>query len=183
MQESDELRWSALMVSAQAGDESDYRQLLEELAIVIHKFLRSRFGNHHFVEDCVQDALIAVHQARHTYDPQRPFRPWLFAIVRHKAIDTLRKRRTREKFVDHYKREREILFQGGEQGISDNEFPEGHLLDSLSAPHREVLVLTKVIGFSIAETSEKLGISESAVKVRVHRAIRRLRQSLEGDEP
>ena len=103
--------------------------------------------------------------------------------MRHKAIDTLRKRRTREKFVDQHKREQEILSQGGEQGISDNEFPEGHLLDSLSAPHREVLVLTKVIGFSIAEAAEKLGISESAVKVRVHRAIRRLRQSLEGDEP
>ena len=86
MQESDEHRWSVLMVNAQSGNESDYRQLLKELAIVIHKFLRRRFGNHHFIEDCVQEALIAVHQARHTYDPQRPFRPWLFAIVRHKAV-------------------------------------------------------------------------------------------------
>ncbi len=77
------------MVNAQAGNESDYRQLLKELAIVIQKFLRSRFGDHHFIEDWVQEALIAVHQARHTYDPQRPFRPWLFAIVRHKAIDNL----------------------------------------------------------------------------------------------
>jgi len=183
MQESDEHRWSALMVSAQAGNESDYRQLLKELAKVIHNFLRGRFGNHHFIEDCVQEALIAVHQARHTYDPQRPFRPWLFTIVRHKAIDTLRQQSTREKAVDRYKREQEILSQAGKQVISGSEISEGRLLESLSTQHREVLVLTKIIGFSIAEAAEKLGISESAVKVRVHRAIRKLRQLLERDEP
>ncbi len=182
MQESDEHRWSELMVSAQSGDESDYRQLLQEIATVIHAFLRRRFGDHHFIEDCVQESLIAVHQARHTYDPQRPFRPWLFAIVRHKAIDTLRKQRTRKKVVDHYKREQEILSQTGNQSMSENEFTEGRLLESLSSQHKEVLVLTKIIGFSIAETAKKLDISESAVKVRVHRAIRKLQQSLGKDE-
>jgi len=182
MRESDEHRWSALMVNAQAGNESDYRQLLKELAIVIQKFLRSRFGDHHFIEDCVQEALIAVHQARHTYDPQRPFRPWLFAIVRHKAIDYLRKQRTRERVIDHYKMEQEILSQPGNQSSSEVEPSEGRLLASLSTQHREVLVLTKIIGYSIAEAAEKLGISESAVKVRVHRAIRRLQQSLARDE-
>ena len=169
------------MVSAQAGDESDYRQLLQELAKVIQKFLRSRFGDHHFIDDCVQEALIAVHQARHTYDPQRPFRPWLFAIVRHKAIDTLRKQRTREKVVDHYKSEQEILGQTADPSSSELEL-EGRLLESLSTQQREVLVLTKIMGYSIAETAEKLCISEGAVKVRVHRAIRRLQQSLACDE-
>jgi RNA polymerase sigma-70 factor (ECF subfamily) len=182
MQESDEHRWSALMVNAQAGNESDYRQLLKELANVIQKFLRSRFGHHDFIEDCVQEALIAVHQARHTYDPQRPFRPWLFAIVRHKTIDTLRKQRTRAKVIDQYKSEQEILSQAGNHSSSELEFSEGRLLASLSTQHREVLVLTKIVGYSIAEAAEKLEISEGAVKVRIHRAIRRLRQSLARDE-
>jgi RNA polymerase sigma-70 factor (ECF subfamily) len=181
MQVSDEHRWSALMVSAQAGDESDYRQLLRELADVIHRFLRSRFGDHDFIEDCVQEALIAVHQARHTYDPQRSFRPWLFAIVRHKAIDTLRKQRTREKVTDRFKSDQEVFFQAHDQSSSEIESSEGDLLASLSAQHREVLVLTKIMGHSIAEVADKLGISESAVKVRVHRAIRSLRQSLARD--
>jgi len=183
MQESDEQRWSALMVSAQAGNESDYRQLLKELVNVIHNFLRRRFGNHHFIEDCVQEALIAIHQARHTYDPHRPFRPWLFAIVRHKAIDTLRQQRRREKVVDHYKREQEILSQAGKQNEteSESEIIKGRLFELLSTQHEEVLVLTKIIGYSVAETAEKLGISESAVKVRVYRAIRKLQQLLEGD--
>jgi len=180
--ESDEQCWSKLMVNAQAGNESDYRQLLTELTDVIYNFLRSRFGNHHFIEDCVQESLIAVHQARHTYDPRRHFRPWLFAIVRHKAIDTLRQQRTRQKVVDQYKGEQEILSGTIHQSEAESEVSKGRLLESLSVQHREVLILTKIIGFSIAEASEKLGISQSAVKVRVHRAIRKLEQLMEAEE-
>jgi len=180
--ESDEQCWSKLMVNAQAGNESDYRQLLTELTDVIYNFLRSRFGNHHFIEDCVQESLIAVHQARHTYDPRRHFRPWLFAIVRHKAIDTLRQQRTRQKVVDQYRGEQEVLSRTSHQSEAENEVTKGRLLESLSVQHREVLLLTKIIGFSIAEASEKLGISQSAVKVRVHRAIRKLEQLMEAEE-
>ena len=181
MQESSEQRWSALMVNAQAGNESDYRQLLEELSRVIHKFLLNRFGNHHVIEDCVQDALIAVHQARHTYDPKRPFRPWLFAIVRNRAIDTLRRQRAQDKAIEQFGREQEVLSQPSAQSPSVSEISEGGFLGLLSAQHREVLVLTKFTGFSVAETAGRLGISESAVKVRVHRAIRKLRRLLQED--
>lgn len=181
MQETDEHRWSSLMVSAQAGNESDYRQLLKELAGVIQKFLQSRFGNYHFIEDCVQEALIAIHRARHTYDPKRPFRPWMFAIVRNKAIDFLRRQRARETALDTFQREQETLAQPGRQNFSRNEFSEGRLLDLLPEQHKEVLLLTKIIGFSVAETAEKIGISEGAVKVRVYRAIRKLRQLLEDE--
>ena len=180
--ESDELRWSKLMASAQTGDEADYRQLLTELTDVIYSFLCSRFGKHHFTEDCVQETLIAIHQARHTYDQHRPFRPWLFAIVRHKAIDTLRKQSSRQRVTSQYRVEQEILSQVSQQNEADNEIIRGHLLESLSEEYREVLVLTKIIGFSVAEAAEKLGISESLVKVRVHRAIRKLKKMMEADQ-
>lgn len=180
--ESDEKRWSELMVNAQVGNESDYQQLLAELTNVICVFLRSRFGNHHFIEDCVQEILIAIHQARHTYDQKRPFRPWLFAIVRNKAIDTLRKQQTRQKITGQYQGVQEILTQVGQQNEAESEIVSHRLLESLSEQHREVLVLTKYVGFSVAETAEKLGISESLVKVRVHRAIRKLRQMMEADK-
>ena len=182
MRESDEQRWSALMGSAQSGNESDYRQLLGELADVVQKFLRSRFGNRPIIEDCVQEALIAVHQARHTYNPDRPFRPWLFAIVRNKTIDTLRKQKQRENVADQYQREQEVLAQPDGQAAYPNGIAESPLFRSLSSQHREVLVLTKIIGFSIAETAEKLHISESAVKVRVHRAVGKLRKLMNEDE-
>jgi RNA polymerase sigma-70 factor (ECF subfamily) len=183
MQDSDEQRWSALMVSAQRGNESDYRLLLGELAGVVQGFLRNRFGNHPLIEDCVQEALIAIHQARHTYHPDRPFRPWFFAIVRYAAIDTLRKQERRERVEGAYQREQKVFGQPVGHGAFGDERFDGSLLRALSRQHREVLVLTKVFGFSNAEAADKLDISESAVKVRVHRAIGKLRQMLAGNEP
>ena len=180
--EADERRWSRFMMSAQDGNESDYRQLLTELTDVIAGFLRNRFGNHHFIEDCVQETLIAIHEARHTYDRQRRFRPWMFAIVRHKTIDILRKQRTRQMTVSQYRGQQEILSQAVRQNEAENEIIKGRLLDSLPRQHREVLVLTKFIGFSVAEAANKLEISESLVKVRVHRAIRKLRHMMEADK-
>ena len=180
---TDELRWSKLMVSAQAGNEPDYRQLLSELTDVIYGFLRNRFGNHHYIDDCVQETLIAIHQARHTYDQRRPFRPWLFAIVRHKAIDILRKQQTRHRVTEQYRGEQETLSQTNRHNEAEHDIFKGRLLELLSEQHREVLVLTKFIGFSVAEAAEKLGISQSLVKVRVHRAIHKLKQTMETDTP
>ena len=179
MRESDEERWSALMASAQAGKQDDYRVLLKELGDVIHRFLVSRFGQHHFIEDCVQESLMAVHRARHTCDPSRPFRPWLFAIVRHKTIDMLRSQRHREKAADEFAREQAVLAQTAARHDAGDELPAAGLLDRLPEPQREILVLTKVIGYSIAEASGKLGISQGAAKVRTHRAIRKLRQLMD----
>jgi RNA polymerase sigma-70 factor (ECF subfamily) len=183
MRESDEQRWSALMVSAQSGNESDYRQLLGELGDVVQRFLRSRFGNLNFIEDCVQESLIAIHQARHSYNPKRPFRPWLFAIVRNKAIDTLRKQQRRDNVAKQYEREQVILSQSGPKMSSAEDFAEGPLFRSLPAAHREILVMTKIIGYSIAETAEKLEITQSAAKVRVHRAMGKMRKLMARDEP
>jgi len=93
----DEARWSMLMASAQSGDESSYRILLSEISDVVGRYLVSRFGQHEFIENCVQEVLMSVHKARHTYDARRAFRPWLFAIVRHKAIDALRQGEKRQR--------------------------------------------------------------------------------------
>jgi RNA polymerase sigma-70 factor (ECF subfamily) len=178
MPESDENRWSALMAAAQSGDETAYRQLLEELAEVVRNFLLSRFGHSEFVDDCVQETLISVHQARHTWDPARPFRAWLFAIVRNKSIDMFRQRRTRARVLEHYQRDQEVLAQAGSEGRVQSEISGGRLLESLPEPQREALVLTKIIGYSGAEAAQRLGISEGAVKLRVHRAVRSLRRML-----
>jgi RNA polymerase sigma-70 factor (ECF subfamily) len=181
MRESDENRWSALMVSAQSGNQPHYRQLLGELTIVIQKFLCARFGDHPSTEDMVQESLMAIHQARHTYDPKRPFRAWMFAIVRHKAIDVLRREKARVNTLDTYGTEQAVLSQADGQNEFKGEIADGRLFASLSPKYKEVLILTKIQGHSVAETADRLGISESAVKVRVHRAIRKLQQSLARD--
>jgi len=184
---TDEQRWSAAMVRAQAGDNAQYQQLLTELSGVIYRYLLSRFGNQDFIEDCVQETLLAIHHARHTYQPRRRFRPWLFAIVRNKAIDMLRKRKNYIKMIAS-ETEAAQLAAGNEAHPSsvhslDTGISQGRLLDALAPPLKQAIVLTKFAGFSTAEAARELGISETAVKVRIHRGIARLRRLLEADEP
>ena len=173
----DEMRWSSLMTSAQAGNESDYRQLLGELSELVSRYLRSRLGGYDFVEDCVQDVLIAVHEARHTYDGRRPFRPWLFAIVRHKSTDAIRRAEVRGRYFAPGNNEAEPATSG-----PDEELHSGRLLAQLPASLRQPLELTKIVGLSTAEAAGRLNISESALKVRVHKAVKRLRKWMETDQ-
>lgn len=184
---NDEVRWSSLMISAQNGNEDSYRQLLQELGDAIAHYLQSRFGHFDALEDCVQESLIAVHKARNTYESHRLFRPWLFAIVRHKTIDLLRKKDTYQKKVATLEKD-ELEFKKEyssriadadlsiEAGIDCNQ-----ILSALSDKHREAIVLTKLQGLSIREAAEQINISESAMKVRVHRALDASRQLLESE--
>ena len=80
----DEARWSEWMARAQEGDRGAYEKLMTDLASAVEAYVRRRFGDagaSDFFEECVQESLIAIHQARHTYDPRRSFRPWFFTIV------------------------------------------------------------------------------------------------------
>src|ERR1700758_5613766 len=81
--------WDQLMAAAQIGDASAYRTLLGELAPWLRRYYARRLPPA-MTEDAVQDVLLAVHEKRHTYDPSRPFGPWLAAIARYKWIDRLR---------------------------------------------------------------------------------------------
>jgi RNA polymerase sigma factor (sigma-70 family) len=179
--ESDEARWSALMVSAQAGNEDEYRLLLQELSEAIRRYLLSRIGPHHYLEDCVQETLIAIHQARHTYDRRRRFRPWMFAIVRHKAIDALRCQRSHQQLLRRQQDEVLVNCRQDQPGKPEDAVAQGQMMTCLRPQYREALTLTKIIGLSNAEAAARLCISEGAVKVRVHRAIGRLRRLLEAD--
>ena len=86
MAESD---WRGLMIAAQSGNGGAYRRLLEEVGAWLRRYYRRRLPPS-MIDDAAQDALLAVHQKRHTYDPARPFEPWLAAIARYKWIDRLR---------------------------------------------------------------------------------------------
>ncbi len=172
--ENDEQRWSHLMSQAQQGDERCYAILLEELGGVIAVFLKSRFGPIDLIEDCVQESLIAIHAARHTYDAKRLFRPWFFSIVRNRTIDMLRSQRSYKTALE---KNRLGHIEGTTTPIED-EINKSMVFSMLAPAYRDVLLLTKVAGFTTAETAEKLGLSESAVRVRVHRGIKETRKIL-----
>jgi RNA polymerase sigma-70 factor (ECF subfamily) len=83
------------MVRVQSGDQDAYRVLLDDVAQVLRGFLRRRVADSNEVDDVLQDVLMAMHRARHTFDPMRPVEPWLFAIARTVTIDHARRRASR----------------------------------------------------------------------------------------
>jgi RNA polymerase sigma-70 factor (ECF subfamily) len=180
--DSDERRWAALMRNAQAGHEAEYRQLLQELSGVVRHYLWGRFGREDFVDDCVQESLVAIHEARHSYDPARAFRPWFFAIVRYKAIDTLRRQQRHRNLVERQTHEQHSLEETAEANQVEAQMVSGYLFRSLSPQHLEAITLTKLKGYSIAEAAVQLNISEGALKIRVHRGIGRLKRLVEAEK-
>lgn len=176
----EERRWSAAMARALAGDGEAYAKLMAELADVVEAYLRARFGavrESDFLEDCVQEALLALHRVRHTWDPRRPFRPWMFAVVRHKVIDLLRRREVRRTEPD-----------ASEQAADRERDPAqridgARLLEALEPGEREALVLTKLEGYSLEEAAARAGVSLAAMKSRVHRAVQRVQRRLREEGP
>ncbi len=167
------------MIRAHQGDGAIYERLLTELGEAIEVYIRVRFGNLTVLEDCVQECLLAIHKARHTYDRRRPFRPWMFTIVRHRTIDVLRRDSSR------------VAAPGGsiDELVTDDptnallKLIDGiQILENLSPDHREALILTKYGGYTTAEAAATLGISESAIKARLHRALRAIHRQLEREE-
>ena len=174
----DEQRWRQLMIDSQQGNESSYEQLLIEIGDATEIYLKVRFGNLDILEDCVQECLIAIHQARHTYNPKRSFRPWMFTIVRHRAIDILRQRNCRIQTTE--------LTDENDVRHSDldhvNRMIDGvRILKLLKPDHREAVVLTKYAGMTALEAANWLGISESAIKSRLRRGMHTLYTQLEDE--
>lgn len=180
----DEARWAEWMSRALEGDREVYGNLMAELGSAIEAYLSSRFGfpgGSDLLEDCVQEALLALHQVRHTYDTRRPFRPWLFTIVRHKAVDLLRRQRIRSAAVSLGDDGDEARATAGLAAVSAR-IDGARLLAWLEPEYREALVLTKLEGLSIEEAAARAGVSRSAMKSRIHRAIRAIQTRLRREE-
>jgi len=173
--------WAGLMAAAQAGDAAAYRRLLTAIA----PYLRGIAARYHReradVEDSVQDILLTVHAVRHTYDPARPFKPWLVAIARRRIIDRLRgqgRRRLRETFLapEHE------TFAAPETNTYEVE-PDARALREAVAQlpegQRQAVTLLKIEEKTLKEASQATGMSIVALKVSTHRAVKTLRKILE----
>lgn len=172
--------WGALMTAAQAGDAAAYRALLDELRVWLERYYRNRLPPE-TLDDAVQDALIAVHTKRHTYDPARPFGPWLAAIARYKWIDRLRSmkaRRTEMLPEGDAVPEAMVTADTGNAVVSATVLNE--LLATLRPAQAEVIRLVKLHGLSIEEAAAATGQSTALVKVNIHRGLGRLARQVEG---
>lgn len=183
MQPNDEESWSEWMRLAQAGDSHAYTRLLTSLSRAITGYVFHRFGSVEFADDCVQESLIALHEARHTYLPGRPIRPWVFAIVRNRAIDMLRRQQRRQRLfaADIDDAAASLAADAVDERVDERRELAGRVLATLPPQQKQALVLTKLMGLSINEAASRAGISSGAMKVRVHRATRAAIRVLEAD--
>jgi len=186
MTDTAEATLAALMVAAQSGDQTAYQALLRACVPVAAASARRQGAPPDRVDDVVQDVLLTIHRARATYDPARPFLPWLRAIAKRRAIDVLR--------VQYRTAGREVFDEDAYHTHAD-EGPEAdaglgqddkarvlaEAIRALPPGQRQAVELLALGETSLEEAAGRTGRTKGALKVNLHRAIQALRQRLVND--
>jgi RNA polymerase sigma-70 factor (ECF subfamily) len=175
----EEDRLGDMMRLALAGNSAVYAELLKEVAKLARgsarSMLRRRSQSDADLEDVIQEVLLAVHLKRDTWDAARPFGPWLGAIVRHKLIDAMRRRRLGDVSVD----EIADILPAQTSAPSDAHDVE-RTLASLPERPRAIVRAIAIEGRSAAQVGVEFGMNEGAVRVALHRALKDLAARFRG---
>ena len=181
-----EERLKSQFLAGGAGDAKAYASFLDLAAKIIRSNLRktipsSRSHSRDLLEDLVQDVLLALHQKRHTFRPDYPILPWLFAIARHRWIDIARMISVRPQLLNWEESDFSAIADPNaedrvERAGLEFEAKEkvSEMLEILSPKQRELIRMAKLEELPLAEVAVRLGMSLSAVKVGVHRAMHKL---------
>ena len=179
-----EVDLAELMRAANRGDTQAYRKLLREVSPVLrgfarHAFLRYGLSNED-VEDIVQETLLAMHLKRHTWVESRPLLPWVRAIAHNKLVDHLRRsgRRRQHVPIDEFS---DLLVADPIASLSSGLDAEA-AMGKLKGRQRDVVVAISVNGKSARQVAEDLRMTEGAVRVVLHRALRSLSKALRNDQ-
>jgi len=170
---NDETELARLLRAALAGDERAYTEFLRRAACLVHGFARPKVvGGGIDPEDIVQETLLAIHMKRHTWRDDAPVTPWLYAIARYKLIDAFRRRGRRVEI--ELGEIPETFAAPAPEIVSDREI--GRVLETLAPRQRSVVAAVSVDGLSIRETAKSLGMTETAVRVALHRGLTAIAQ-------
>lgn len=179
--------YGGLMAAASQGDQQAYAQLLTAVTPLIRYTVARRwyFRGPVDVEDIVQDVLLSMHAVRATYDPARPFLPWLLAIVRHRVADAARthvRSASRQVPLD----EGAVTFAPADPNTYGGQYADLDALrvaiESLPQGQRSAVELLKLQELSLREGAAASGTSVGALKVATHRAMSTLRRMLSTNE-
>ena len=174
-----------LMARAQQGDRDAYLTLLRAITPRIRHMVRRKraFLGESDAEDVVQEVLLSLHAVRATYNPSRPFLPWMAAIVRHRLADAIRRQvrqGAREVAVDDL----DVTFEAAASNKHEDTFGDSealiHAIQSLPPGQRQAVELLKLRELSLKEAAAVTGLTVGALKLATHRAIASLRRALRG---
>ncbi len=167
---------TALFCAGVQGDSARYNQFLQTLSLILRRILGKRIPVCD-VEDVLQEILISIHKARHTYDGHRPLMPWILAIASFRINDHLRRLYARSCENVDSDLITEIMDSTVTESHDETELVNG-LLHDIPEQQRRILTLMYVEGYTAKETGRQLNMNESAVKVAAHRTIKRIRERL-----
>ncbi len=171
--------WTENAILAQSGDKSAYNELLRGIAPFIRNYILKSLANPDWADDITQEVLLSVHRSLETYSPDRPFRPWLMAIINFRRTDFLRK---------HYNAR-----ENKQTSLDSPDFLKTHVtepnhageykdiesaLATLPEKQRRVFEMIKIEGYSAKEVANEMDMSVSAVKVSAHRTMNKLKEIL-----
>lgn len=169
-----EARLRGLLLQGMAGDGAAYHAFLKDLSAHLRAYFRRRLtGLPDDVEDLVQEVLLAVHNQRHTYEAEQLLTPWVYAIARYKFVDLLRRRADREALHEPLDDELAVFASSDTEAAAARR-DVTKLLEQLPEGQRLPIRLTKLDGLTVVEAANASGMSESAIKVGVHRGLKAL---------
>jgi RNA polymerase sigma factor (sigma-70 family) len=179
-----EFKWAGLIRAAMNGDSSAYHRLLHEIVPMLRELASRGFAYHKLspedVDDVVQETLLAVHLKRHTWDQSKPLLPWVRAVARNKVIDNLRRRgRGSHLPID------EVI-----ESLTDDREPSqmnsvdaNKVMAKLKGRQREIVLAISIEGASARQVAQRLGMTEGAVRVALHRALQSLAKAFRTGSP
>lgn len=174
-----DIDWTILMARAQEGDNRAYLRLLQEIAPYLRLLVRRWHKDHWDIEDTVQDILLTLHSIRHTYDPARPFGPWLVGIAHRRAVDRLRRRSKHAQretpFIDEHEA-RAASVDVGDDILEQQQLAKA--LGGLPPIQKTAVDLLKMKEMSLKEAADATGLSVASLKMATHRALQTLRTLL-----
>ena len=165
-----------LMERMQRGDADACAALLDDIEPLLMRFLRRRIAEPQEIEDVYQEVLMAIFEARHTYEPSRPLEPWLFAIARNIAADHTRLRWSRARWE-------ELVAEPPEREATVSDISTSDLdkaLAQLPSEQREAFSMLKLEALSLETAATRADISVVALKARAHRAYKALKKIIGG---
>jgi RNA polymerase sigma-70 factor (ECF subfamily) len=181
-QHADNERFAVLMQAAQSGDADAYVQLLKDITPRLRRIVRRRrqFLAIEDVEDLVQDVLLSLHAARATYDPRRPFVPWLLAIVRNRLADGARRHARALVHEVHVEDLDVTFFAVSTNSEAESGDPQAlrEAIETLPVGQRDAIEMLKLKEMSLKEAAAASGTTVGALKVATHRAMAALRRKL-----
>lgn len=180
--------WAEAMRAERRGDAAAYERLLGDIAAALRIVIRGRLSRGgaapYDIEDIVQEVLIGLHMMRRRWDQNRPFMPWLYAIVRYKLADAARRQKGEARFRSELSFEEwRNVAELPSNGIDAHRLDVNRALSSLPSGQRDVVRALAIDGASIRETAEKLDTTEGTVRMTFHRALRRLATAAHLDAP